>query len=287
MYKNADINNALIVVFEQMKVYFSACINDKNRMPAIENAISKHMLPRIEAYIVDDIMAGGEHTFKTIENKGQPILLIDDVAFCNYTASEGWGLLQKYDCPLSKDYHLINEGKKTADIINDFCSMDVKEFAKKHYVPVEFKNTDVLIKHITSLYDTNNFSPNAIREKVTTGTIRFDDRMKAAVLQYCNANPNYLRASYENGVFTLNDSKTEGRIEATVGFGRDDTTSDFELRCLYIDVYHSKDESDTTVSSFKVKIPDDCKKELGKIFTKTTYPRLIGNDKKSKGLERD
>lgn len=182
---------------------------------------------------------------------------------------------------MSKDYHLINEGKKTADIINDFCSMDVKEFAKKHYVPVEFKNADVLIKHITSLYDTNNFSPNAIREKVTTGTICFDDRMKAAVLQYCNANPIYLRASYENGVLTLNGYKTEGRIEATVGFGRDDTTSDFELRCLYIDVYHSKDESDTTVTSFEVKIPDDCKKELGKIFSKTTYPRLIGNDKKS------
>lgn len=308
MYKNKNINNALIVVFEQMKAYFSACVNDKNRMPAIENAISKYMLPRVEAYIVDDIMAGGEHTFKTIENKGQPILLVDNVAFCNYTASEGWGLLQKYDCPLNKDYHLINEGKKTADIINDFCSMDVKAFAKKHYVPVPIKNTDVLIRHLATLYRAENFrtdeelantknlnsnDDNIIyasevtfvkksNEKTVFGKIKFEDRIKFALLQFFNANPSYFHASYEGGIFTINNRKTEGRIEAEVGFGRNNNFSDFELRVLYLNIYISKNGTNSEHLDIKIELPDNCKAELGKIFTRTTYPRYAEKFKENK-----
>lgn len=308
MYKNTYINDALIVVFNQMKAYFSACVNDKNRMPAIENAISKYMLPRVEAYIVDDIMAGGEHTIKTLENKGQPILNIDDVVFCNYTATEGWGLLQKYKCPLDKDYHLINEGKKTADIINDFCSMDVKEFAKKYYVPVPIKNTDVLIHHLATLYRGENFrtdeelaskkninsSDNNIiytsevtfvkvsNEKTVFGRIKFEDRIKFALLQFFNANPSYFHASYEDGILTINNRKTEGRIEAKVGFGRNNTFSDFELRVLYLNIYISKNETNSEHLNIKIELPDNCKTELGKIFTTTTYPRYAERLKKNK-----
>lgn len=275
-YKNNYLQNAYATLFKQMKRYFTACHNERNFITATENYITQKLLPAMEDKLVDDMMEGGKHEYKYLDNKGHKILMIDTTAFCNYQASQGWGLLERYGCPLQGKYSLIEEGKKMLELIDDFCKLSTKEFVEKHHVPPERHGEDKLARHLYKLFDDKQFEDiGGLRSDFIGGIMRFDDRAVAPVYQYLCANPECFVASMDGNVMSIN-GKPVHHIGAFYGFGREklDDTKPIRAQFAELRLYHDAEEKNCSTVRMKA-IPLETERELGKHFEKHHFEKFI------------
>lgn len=273
-YKTRHLQNAYVAVFQQMTRYFTACHNEKNFITATENYISNKLLPAMEDKLVDDMMEGGKHEYKYLDNKGHRILMLDTTAFCNYQASQGWGLLERYGCPLQGKYSLIEEGKKMLELIDDFCNLSTKEFVDKHHVPPERHGEDKLARHLYKLFDMERFNEMNCRPEYIDGRVQFDDRAIAPVYQYLCANPERFRVEMDGNTIVVNGHSVH-HIGAFMSFGREKLNDNNPIRVgVELRLYFDEKETDGISMNLK-SVPNETKKELGKHFEKHHYEKFI------------
>lgn len=273
-YHDQMLHKALVVIFRQLQRYFTACQKERNFLTAAEDAISRIMLPRIENLIIEDIMNGGEHEYKYVENSKarQSILMVDKVPYCNYQATKGTHLLQVYDCPLEGRFDLIEEGKKTLQMVQDFRSMSVSDFQKKYYQPPAYKEINRLLGLLESLCTVDVYHNAVLNNKRMKGEFRFDQRAKIAVMPFLNANSRGA-ARYEATTLYYRDMIID-RVCANVTLERGKTTEDFVLTAFELLLHTAGDAGEcfSLPFVFKPEHRGSCE-SFGRMFTKKIYPQ--------------
>ncbi len=273
-FGNSNLNNIFSALRNQQKLYLSACCNGTN-LEAAEQTINRYMIPKLEELAIEDIMEGGEHNIKHLDPKPElPVLVIDGSVYCNYQTAKQTSVLSAMGCPLEGNIDAIQEGRILVEMINDLCSMSPADFARKHPVCGEFFNGSArLISMLEKVYKAEDFRESSYTNKLVKGDIRFDNRIKAAVMQFINANENN-RARYENSALYYNETEITA-VGAELAFRRNDTTEDFILSklklCLFVDQEHSRHYPFEIALGSAENIA--CR-SIGKLFTDTTYTRL-------------
>ena len=273
-FGNSNLNNVFSALRNQQKLYFSGCCSG-TYPEETEQAINRYMIPRIEELAVEDIMDSGEHNIKHLDPKPElPVLVIDGSIFCNYQTAKKTNVLSSLGCPLDGNYNAIREGKVLLDMISDLCTMSPADFSRKHPVSGEFFNGSArLISMLEKVYKPEDFKENSYSNKLVEGNVRFDNRIKAAVMQFINANENNT-ARYENSALYYNDTEITV-VGAELSFKRNDITEDFVLSklklCLFVDHECSRHYPFEIALGSAENIA--CH-SIGKLFTDTTYTRF-------------
>lgn len=278
MFINSDVREATMGVNQQLKRYYTACHNARNTMPAVEQHITLRLLPKIEEMVMNDALEGGKHKIKYLEHNNQRVLFAGDSAFCNYQGAKGI-LMEKFHCPLEGNFDMIEEGKKTLQMIDDLENMSASQFKKKYYTPFDFNGVEKLVSAIENAYDPATFETSGTTFKALVGSFELDKKMMMSLAQFCNANPDSFTTEYKNGTLHLFDIPVAKAAVEIVA--RHDNFED-DLCVRQVEFTFTPNPDDTLYGfplsdykperySFKVNLKPEQGEHLGKVLTETYY----------------
>lgn len=261
-YADRELNKAHKALHDQLKIYLSACYQAKNCVTAVEESISKRLLPALENNLISDIMKNGKHEIQSGDNRGTPLLITDNVVFTNYAGTQRLNYT-----PSEEKYDLVTEAKKLHLMIDDYLSMSPRDFSKKHFKEPRAKGVDVLLSHLTQALENSTFVGDYFAPKVVTGDIEFSYNTIYAVHQFWEANPEiYPPSKIKNGQLYYDDMPIEA-VRATVGFNRATEDENYRLTniCLEVSINEEK-------GLFRIlKVDPKNAVEFGDRFTKLMY----------------
>lgn len=271
-YDNLDLFLTQAAVYKQLEHYWSACYNNRNYLTAVEKNISEKLLPKLEDLFMEDLMNGGVHDVKYMELNRQKVLSLDRHAYCNYQAAKG-GLEKKIGIPVEGEFDLNTEGRKILQMIDDLKYMSVKEFQEKYYIPPVLNGVEKLLDIVDKTTDLSAFLNAAYSEHTIRLDGTFDDRVKIAMAQFLNANPDHFKKNtpkYENQTLYFNGNPIES-IDAILIFERKDTSQPFYASSLDFTLWRYEDDDGRKGRSIKIDFTPEQGKELGEKMTHDVF----------------
>lgn len=278
MFINRDTLEATQGVHQQLKRYYTACHNARNTMPAVEQHITLRLLPKIEDMVMNDVLEGGKHNVRYMEHNKQRVLFAGDTAFCNYEGAKGI-LMEKFQCPMEGRFDMIEEGKKTLQMIDDLETMSASQFKKKYYTTPSHKGVERLMSAIENAYDPAIFETSSTTFKALVGSIELDKKMMMSLTQFCNANPESFAPEYkDNTLYICGVPVAKAAVEI---IARHDNFED-DLCVRQLEFTFTPNPNDTLFGfplsdekpvrySFPVDLTPEQGRHLGKVLTDTYY----------------
>lgn len=283
MFVNANTRTAIQGVNQQLKKYYTACHNARNKMPAVEQHITLRLLPKVEEIVMNDILEGGKHDIKYLEHNKQQVLFTAESAFCNYEGAKGI-LMERFNCPLEGNFDMIKEGKNIIQMIDDLETMSAAEFSKKYYTAPSYKGIDKLIASIEEAYNPDTFKTTAESLKSLAGHFEFDDKMKFAFMRFCISNQENIDTECKNNTLYLSGIPVV-KAGVKIVARRENYSEDLNVKSLAFTFSPNKQDSlygfvlggDTPERyALRINVPPELGKQLGKTLTDTYYiPKCI------------
>ncbi len=273
-YHSTDLKKTFSALYNQQKAYLSGCCHSNTSLDTAEKMINSVMIRSIEDMAVEDIMNGGEHDIKNISpDPNYPVLVVDDIVFCNYQTAKRTNILGQIGCPLDGNYNAYDEGNALIGMINDLQTLSLADFVKKHYIEGEYFNGSAkLISMIERVYAQSKLSERGYSTTKFSGDIIIDDRIKVAVMQFINANTNNI-SRYENSALFYNDKEIK-TVGAELEFRRESTGEDFVLSKLTLQLFIDEEHSAHYPFPIAIGVGErEAAQSLGRLFTSSTYPK--------------